>query len=74
MRCLSSITESMDVNLSKLQEIVKGRKAWCAAEQTPGDSQGQESLVCCCPWGRRVGHDLTTTKVCHESGCIPSSK
>ena len=22
-------------------------------EQTPGDSEGQESLVCCCPWGRK---------------------
>ena len=31
MRCLSSFTESMNMNLSKLQEIVKGRKAWCAA-------------------------------------------
>ena len=31
MRCLNSITGSMDMNLSKLQEIVKGRKAWCAA-------------------------------------------
>ena len=22
-------------------------------EQTPGDSEGQESLACCCPWGRK---------------------
>ena len=27
-------------------------------EQTPGDGEGQESLVCCSPWGLRVGHDL----------------
>ena len=26
-------------------------------EQTLGDSEGQESLACCSPWGRRVGHD-----------------
>ena len=26
-------------------------------EQTPEDSEGQESLACCSPWGRRVGHD-----------------
>ena len=29
-------------------------------EQTPGDSEGQGSLVCCNPWGDRVAHDLAT--------------
>ena len=28
--------------------------------QTQGDSEGQGSLVCCSPWGHRVGHDLAT--------------
>ena len=28
-------------------------------EQTPGDSEGQGSLVCCSPWGsQKVGHNL----------------
>ena len=29
-------------------------------EQTLGDGDGQGSLVCCRPWGHRVGHDLAT--------------
>ena len=31
MKWLDSITDSMDMNLSKLQEIVKDRRAWHAA-------------------------------------------
>ena len=46
MSWLDDITDSVDMSLSKLQEIVKDRKAWCAALHS---SQGH-----------RVRYDLVT--------------
>ena len=39
----------------------------CEFEQTPGDSEGQKSLVCCSPWGHK---ELDTTSQLKNNNLI----
>ena len=58
MRWLGSITDSMSMNLSKLQEIVKDREVWCTAVHEAA----------------KVRHDLVTQQQHQHIICVSAAR
>ena len=55
-----------DMTEATLHACMHWRRKWQPTPGfLPGESCGQRSLVGCCPWGRRVGHDRSDLACMH---------
>ena len=52
-----------DIPLEKMFTLWHHRLSGHEFEQTPGDSEGQGSLVCCSPWGRKESNIVLATEL-----------
>ena len=66
MRRLNNITDSMDMNLRKLEEIVKDKGTWCAAVLGVTKSQTWRGDWTTTPWEHLVFRSREKTKIVLE--------